>query len=547
MKPMANIRSLPYQPFFFALFIGISIYSPNRTYYPIDVMILPMSILFGIIGLALVITKYAHVDLNKIEIFISFMLILNFTFFIFFNQDENRLTFWPYLNIITIVYTLLFIFLIAVVWKITSSQAGNLSRFLNIIAVIVVLISLADFGYAVVSEAQKTSSMDQKYGFEEQFQKYLTENLTSSLNNRDFYFIILDRYPGEDTLYAEYKFNNSDFYRNLINMGFYCDNGQSRSNYGSTSRSILSMVNMDYYDSAKQKGYDQVNNRLWKFFKSQGFKFVYLQSNWPTTGNNVYADISLNPFYISRDSPQEGSYYLFQKIMFIERTYIGYVYSQLDYRLFRKSPPMSITDYQIALNYPEINWDARRKSSDEIVRYHVLNTFDNLTHVSKIPGKKFTISHIDGWTTVGEGSYQDKVRKLNQLIETTFEKIINESEMDPVIILMSDHGKKADPNAIRGNLSTFEKYACYPNKSLSQEYILSCWYDVNNIEAFYLPEGGNKSMYPGITPVNVWRMVLNYYFGTHFPRVDERSYWFSIDGGICEIRTNPKTTNNLSA
>jgi hypothetical protein len=531
---ISYIRFFPYQSFFFALFIGISIYFPNRTYFPIDVMILPMGLLFSIIAVALIISKYAHLDLNKSQMFISCALILNYTYFIFRN-DEVSLGIWPYLSLITMIYALIFILLIAVVWKTTSSQASNLSRSLNILAIIVVLIGLANYGLSMLSEAHDNAAINQDPEFEAQFQKYLTENLTSPLNNRDFYFIILDRYPGKDTLYAEYGFNNSDFYRNLTDMAFHCDNGQSKSNYGFTLRSIPSMLNMDYYDLAKQKGYDEENNRLWKFFKTQGYKFVYLESNWPTTANNSNADISLNPFYVPVEYPNYSSNYIFQRIMFIERTFLGYVYYQMAYRLFDKDVPLSITNFEWMLNNPEANWDAKLKSNNEIVRSHVLNTFDNLTQVPKIPGKKFTISHIDGWINVREGTYLDKVRKLNQLTESTLKEIIKESEISPVIILISDHGLKAEAKAIKSNFSTFENYACYSNESLTQEYIGSCWYNVNNIEAFYLPESGNASIYPGITPVNVWRNVLNYYFGTHFSRIEDRSYWYSPDDGICEI------------
>ncbi len=526
------IKSSPYQPFLFALFIGISIYFPNRTYFPVDAMILPMGILFGLIGLVLILSKHAHVDLNKSEIFISCTLILNYSYFIF-RQEEESLKIWPYLCPVTVIYALLFISLIALVWKLTSSCARSLAYVLNILAVFVLLISLADYGLIMLSEAHDTKVIDQEK-FENQFQKYLSENLTSPLNNRDFYFIIIDRYPGKDTLYAEYKFNNSDFYRNLSNMGFLCDNGQSKSNYGYTLRSIPSMLNMDYYDLAIHKGYDEENNRLWMFFKSQGFKFVYLQSNWPTTANNVNADILLNPFYIPRDVPDDKPYNRFQKIMFIDRTFFGNLYYQILYRFFGKEIPMSIKDLHLAIN-PVYYWEDRLNSSDEIIRSHVLNAFDNLTYVPRIPGRKFTVSHIDGWITVGVGGYLDRIRRVNQLTESALQKLIRESETDPVIVLMSDHGIKADAKAIKENLSTFEKYACYPNKSLSQEYILSCWYDVNNIEAFYLPDGGNASIYPGITPLNVWRMVLNYYFRTHFPRAEDRSYWYSPDGGVCQI------------
>jgi len=539
MNLISRARSVPYQPFLFALFIGISIYSPNRTYYSFSVILLPLAVIFGIIGVALIISRFVRVDFNKTQIFLSCALILNYTYFIFRN-DTITLTFWPYLSLITAIYVLLFLLLITVVWRMSSSRAGKLCHVLNILAVAVVLIGMANLALFMLSEASDANDSDQNPEFEAQFQKYLKENLTSQLSDRDFYFIILDRYPGEDTLYAEYGFNNSNFYKNLTNMDFRCEGAHSKSNYGLTTRSIASMLNMDYYDQAKREGYNEENNRLWRFFKSQGYRFVYLESNWPTTGHNANADISLNPFYIPLGDPQFSSYDAFQRIMFFERSFIGNLYYQLEFRMFGKAGPLSITNFEWVVNHPEANWDARLKSNEGVVRSHVLNSFDNLTKVPQIQGKKIVISHIDRWITIGNGSYADSLQELNLLTESVLAEIIRKSEHKPVIILMSDHGTKPQARAIKENFSTFEKYACYPNQSLAQEYIGSCWYDVNNIEAFYLPECNNSSlMYPGITPINVWRNVLNYYFGTNFPQVEDESYWYSPDGGICKIEQQP--------
>ena len=328
-------RSLPYQPFLFTLFIGISIYFPNRSYFPVDVMILPMGILFILIAMALIISKYAKVDLNKSQILISCALILNYTYYNF-REGEVSLNIWPNLAPATTIYILLFILLMAGIWKITPLQARKMSHILSIIAIAVVLISLANFGYFVLSEAHDASSAEQEQEFEAQFQKYLTKNLTSVLNNRDFYFIILDRYPGEDTLYAEYGFNNSEFYKNLSAMGFTVLTG-SKSNYGQTYDSLPSMLNMDHITSVQDAGYNEENNRLWMFFKSQGFKFIYLPSCWWTTVRNDNADIILNPFFMPLRG--RGLIFVFQKIMFFERSFLGNAYYNTRLNLFNETLP----------------------------------------------------------------------------------------------------------------------------------------------------------------------------------------------------------------
>jgi len=541
-----NTRSVPYQPFLVALFICISIYAPNRSYFPADVMILPLVILFSLIGVALIIFRYAHVDLNKSQILISIALILNFTYYTFYEANLER---WFNIAPAAIIYPLLFMLFIIAVWKITYSQASKFSGILNIIAIVVVLISLTNLGSSIVSDAKEVGSVEQKQAFEVQFQRCLTEDLTSQLNNRDFYFIILDRYPGGDTLYAEYGYNNSDFYQNLSSMGFNILR-EAKSNYGATSSSIPSMLNMDYIDSITQAGYNFENNRLWKFFKSQGFKFIFLPSNYQTTVENDNADIVLNPFPIPLNKNYQRI--TFQEIMFFERTFLGQMYYITLRMLFnQKIPSVSTKDLQFRIREAGAleTTEFRNQRANVSSKYHVKYTVENLTQVPKISGRKFVFAHINGYESIANktGNFTTTLQSASQGVESAIKKIIAESEVDPVIVLLSDHGKKAgSPEVVNRNRSVFAKYACYPNKSLNIEYIAASWYTVNNINTFYLPDDGDKSIYPNMSPVNAWRMILNFYFGTNFSRIEDRSYWSSPDG-MCEVDSKSSRENkNLS-
>ncbi len=51
--------------------------------------------------------------------------------------------------------------------------------------------------------------------------------------------------------------------------------------------------------------------------------------------------------------------------------------------------------------------------------------------------------------------------------------------------------------------------------------------DTNRTEilnAYYLPGDGSLSLYPGITPVNSFRVIFNSYFGTDYPILPDISY-----------------------
>ena len=44
------------------------------------------------------------------------------------------------------------------------------------------------------------------------------------------------------------------------------------------------------------------------------------------------------------------------------------------------------------------------------------------------------------------------------------------------------------------------------------------------LNAYFLPNGGEKYLYPDITPVNSFRLILDLYFGTDLGLLEDRSY-----------------------
>jgi len=44
------------------------------------------------------------------------------------------------------------------------------------------------------------------------------------------------------------------------------------------------------------------------------------------------------------------------------------------------------------------------------------------------------------------------------------------------------------------------------------------------LNAYYMP-GHSSQLYPGISPVNTFRVLLNAYFGGHIPLLNDQSYY----------------------
>jgi hypothetical protein len=89
--------------------------------------------------------------------------------------------------------------------------------------------------------------------------------------------------------------------------------------------------------------------------------------------------------------------------------------------------------------------------------------------------------------------YANQVEYIDRKIVEIVKTILAQSKTPPIIIIHGDHGLL----------------------------------DTNRTEilnAYYLPGDGSLSLYPGITPVNSFRVIFNSYFGTDYPILPDISY-----------------------
>jgi hypothetical protein len=81
--------------------------------------------------------------------------------------------------------------------------------------------------------------------------------------------------------------------------------------------------------------------------------------------------------------------------------------------------------------------------------------------------------------------YINQLIYVNKQVKKLIEEILFNSDNPPIIILQADHGQGSSKAA-----------------------------RMRILNAYYLPGGGEKSLYDCITPVNTFRVILNHYFGT---------------------------------
>ncbi|NTU76172.1 MAG: hypothetical protein HGA86_08640, partial [Anaerolineaceae bacterium] len=163
------------------------------------------------------------------------------------------------------------------------------------------------------------------------------------------------------------------------------------------------------------------------------------------------------------------------------------------------------------------------KTYERLHYERILFQLDQLALVPELPGSKFVWAHIAAPHTPyvfnRDGSYKatnqgdgmtEEIIYLNQRVIPLLKNILQKSKTPPIIILQADHSKFEDAH--------------------QKMHILN---------AYYLPDGKNSMLYPTITPVNTFRVVLNAYFGGQYPLLPDRSFYSLYDGNPTQLQEVP--------
>jgi hypothetical protein len=101
--------------------------------------------------------------------------------------------------------------------------------------------------------------------------------------------------------------------------------------------------------------------------------------------------------------------------------------------------------------------------------------------------------------------YRAQARFLGRRVAETVEKILARSPEPPIIVIQGDHG----PNSTWPTVDPAERLPI--------------------LNALYLPGGGERLLYPEISPVNTFRVVLDFYFGERLPLLPDEHYVSSYE------------------
>ena len=395
-----------------------------------------------------------------------------------------------------LIWAVIFIFTAYRVWK-TQSDLRTINSGFTIIAFVLILIPII-----TLADASISSYITNSNGQNEDLKETIIVN-SQVKELPDVYYIVLDQYASEWALKKFYDYDNGDFLKFLEDYSFYIAD-KSTSNYYVTRFTLRSALNMDYLKNLSSLDNKIGSNELIKnhlvgrTFKDLGYKYVHFGSAWEITAYNPYADININ-----KNSLSESLQTIYRKTALYPIAYIIGVNSWLTHRI-----------------EGDMQWN------------RILYQLDQLEEVPKIDEPTFTFVHFgvphapfvfnsDGspnkkHTPPSVDRNHDPDSYLNQLIFITerikqvVEKILAESEKPPIIVLQSDHGSKSF------SIKDIDSIALIDDDVLRDYF--------RNFSAYHFPEDGSTLLYENITPVNLFRIIFNYYFGVDLDLLPDVNY-----------------------
>ncbi|PKN99517.1 MAG: hypothetical protein CVU42_07330 [Chloroflexi bacterium HGW-Chloroflexi-4] len=354
--------------------------------------------------------------------------------------------------------------------------------FITFSSIVLVVYSLSHITKLKLSEDHVRKLADQS--------QFDTENTNEVFNGvkRDIYYIILDAYTRDDHLLSEFQFDNSEFLSELEDLGFYIARC-SQPNYPSTALAMASTLNFEYLDSLApdiiNNNYSWVNfkpyidnNRTTQFFQNLGYTYITAQTSFDWI-NNPNSDIYLRRYTIGGAIIELTAF----ETMFLNST------------IFRSVKGIDfLPNIKNVATYEESHYET------------ILSTLDKMDKIIAISGPKFSYIHIavphrpyiftpEGDFFITEDpsvGYINNIQFINNQIIPVLKDLISKSEPAPIIIVQGDHGHGSSSNFI--------------------------------LNAYYLPNGMDTTLYSTISPVNTFRLLMDNYFGTSLGLLDDISY-----------------------
>lgn len=318
------------------------------------------------------------------------------------------------------------------------------------------------------------------------------------------FYIILDGYARGNVLQEYLSYDNSDFENFLSNKGFYIAD-YSNSNYPLTHFSLASSLNLKYINDVVEMAKESLSDfslfhliqdsEVARFLKGHGYKYVTFSSGWgPTSGPSPLSDVH----YGSRinDIPPF-------------------------FKMIAKSTPLRpfFENTEAKLRVDTLKGLGRisyEKGRPSFVFCHLV-----MPHTPYYFDEKGEYIYKPSQDDYDKNLYVGQLKYLNESLKKTIQDILSSHEITPIIILQADHGSWF-------SLQSYTKGMPTPSQIGERFGILN---------AYLVPDNLRKELYPTISPVNSFRVLLNGLFNAKYPLLEDKNYfqWYFESGELNEV------------
>lgn len=507
-------------PLLFSIVPTLAVYVHNIKYIGPERMAVP--ILYSIVFLVLsgCVAYVIFKNEEKASVFTTVWIILFFSFgYILLIVGDTKLSDSLPISLNKLLFGTYGIILFLTAWFLIKTKLTW--RF-------IVFLSLASITILIINLVKIVPFEINRWIDDRKLQQYVSKNLGQIETSGepdikpDIYYFVFDRYPRQDILEKYFNFQNKEHIDYLKSNDFWVGD-ESYANYSNTFLSLSSSLNMTYLEflgnilGDRQVDQDIVyrrllqDNRLARFFKSQGYKYVLFGSSWDPLQKKNIADENYNLF---------TDFDEFQLFIY-ERTLLNAIRGIVEKKqLFAGTERFNKISLNLDYRLHRIN---RQKNQPQplFVFGHFL--LPHSPYVFSPECDPYTLSTSS--QQIAESGFMNEVQCANVVKKSLISEIQRGSDQPAVIIFQSDEGPFLP-------LSYFnEDGESIPENSQSyfiHGAILNAVYMPSKEDPAKPADYEKLGFHSNLSPVNTFRIILNYYFGTNLAILPDKTY-FSFD------------------
>lgn len=381
--------------------------------------------------------------------------------------------------------------------RIKKPELTRFTFFLNLLFIIFIGLEIISTGYKAVSGEPGRLNIGKNTSHTDLFSLATRPAIAP-----DIFFVVFDEYASSRSLATYLHFDNSALDSVLTQHGFFIAHN-ARSNYNSTPHSLASALNLDYLKADLEGAFSDPKHMLQA-------QYAYKKSILPTLLHRLgYQVVNLGLMDLD-DYPSVGPSFFDRDmdVIFTNETLGSRIYWQIWWNFtnrwswLKKSPAQIEKWRQGAIQRNKNNLDGlltELKNQDIQPKFVI-------THVM-LPHQPFyldrngqTRNTDNDYNLSNDSLYLEQVRYANTWITKIAEAADQSFERPRVIIVAGDHGKRDNELPIAARIR-------------DKQFM--------NLSAYYFSDGRDSLLYPSITSVNTFRVVLNNYFNAGLPLLQD--------------------------